>query len=307
MVGVGAVGAVVAAVTMRRGLASEIVLVDADEQRASGTALDLGYAAPLGPAVDIRAGSVQDLAGARLVIVTAGENEQAGGTTDRSDPKGRLRLLDRNAAVYRDLIPEIARWVPDATVMVVTDPPDPLAELARSLLGHERVFSTGTVIDALRFRSHLARSFGVAPNDVHAQVVGEHGTTEVFLWSSATIAGIPVSFLAEQEGHDPARFRSGIEQAVRFANIDIIEGIGASRYGIGAAVGALAQSVTRDECRVFPVSAHSTAWGTTLSLPSVVGARGVLRSFEPPMDDTERAAMAAGARALRDAASTVLA
>ena len=123
-------------------------------------------------------------------MITAGINEKAGGATDRSDPQGRLRLLDKNAEIYRDVVPKIARAAPGAVILVVTDPPDPLADIAREAAGHDRVLSTGTYLDSLRFRVHLGRHFGVDPNSVEAQVIGDHGTSQVFLWSTARIASI---------------------------------------------------------------------------------------------------------------------
>ena len=124
-------------------------------------------------------------------MVTAGVNEKDGGATDRSDPKGRLNLLHKNAKAYEDIIPKITQAAPDAVILVVTDPPDPLADLALRL-GHRKVLSTGTYLDSLRFRFHLARRLQVNPQSVEATVVGEHGTSQVFLWSGARIGGRPL-------------------------------------------------------------------------------------------------------------------
>src|SRR6266511_2721891 len=122
-----------------------------------------------------------------IVLVDRTPERANGGATDRSDPQGRLRLLDTNAKVYAQIVPQVASVAPEAVLMVVTDPPDPLADLTRRLAGHNRVFSTGTLIDSLRFRVHLADRLRVRPRDVQAMVVGEHGTSEVLLWSSATV------------------------------------------------------------------------------------------------------------------------
>jgi hypothetical protein len=117
--------------------------------------------------------------------------------TDRSDPKSRLRLLETNAEIYRDIVPRLVHAAPHAVILVVTDPPDPLADIARANVGHDRVLSTGTFLDSLRFRVHLAKHFEVDANQVEAQVIGEHGVSQVFLWSSARIAGVPISTLVE--------------------------------------------------------------------------------------------------------------
>src|ERR1700681_3567977 len=166
-------------------------------------------------------------------MITAGINEKAGGATDRSDPKGRLRLLDTNAEIYRHIVPQIVRAAPRAVLLVVTDPPDPLADVARTSAGHDRVLSTGTFLDSLRFRFHLAEHFDVDANQVEAQVIGEHGTSQVFLWSSVRIAGVPISTLMEQRGETLDGVRKQIEKSVRYANITIIEGNEASQFGIG--------------------------------------------------------------------------
>jgi len=148
VVGVGAVGsATVLSLVERGGSCREVVLVDRNTKRADGVAADLRYAAPLSPTVDVRSGSYEDLSDATVVVITAGVNEKAGGATNRSDPQGRLRLLQTNAEVHADIVPRLATAAPEAVVMVVTDPPDPLADLTRHLIGHDRVFSTGTLID----------------------------------------------------------------------------------------------------------------------------------------------------------------
>src|ERR1700741_4291686 len=157
IVGTGAVGAACAMTTVMRGCASELVLVDRRRDRAKGTATDLGYGAPLSSTTKVMDGDYSDLSGAALVMITAGVNEKSGGATDRSDPLGRLRLLDKNAEVYREVIPAITVAAPDAVLLVVTAPPAPLAYLTRELAGHERVLSTGTLLDSLRFRVHLGR------------------------------------------------------------------------------------------------------------------------------------------------------
>jgi L-lactate dehydrogenase len=261
---------------IEREVCRDIVLVDAVQARAAGVALDLRYAAPLTAAVDVWAGGYEHLAGAALVIITAGVNERAGGAIDRSDPQGRLRLAVANARIYADIVPRVVEAAPEAVLMIVTDPPDPLADITRGLAGHSRVFSTGTLLDSLRFRVHLAERLGVQTGDVQAMVVGEHGTSQVLLWSAATVAGQPV-------------------------NISIIEGTGASRYGIAAVVARLSAAVLRDERVLLPVGIYHPKYGTTLSLPAVVGANGVDDVLEPRMTVDERDGLERSAAILRAA------
>jgi L-lactate dehydrogenase len=193
IIGGGGVGSATLLSLVMRGVACQVVVLDKNQERAEGVVADLQYGATLSPAVELLAGDYSDLADAVLVIVTAGINEKAGGATDRSDPAGRLKLLDINAGVYRDIIPRVVAVAPQALILVVTDPPDPLADLSRELAGHERVLSSGTFLDSLRFRLHLARRLKVNPMYVEAQVVGEHGTSQVFLWSSARVGGTPIA------------------------------------------------------------------------------------------------------------------
>jgi L-lactate dehydrogenase len=302
VVGVGAVGAAtVLSLIERGGTCREIVLVDRNAERAAGVAADMRYAAPLSPVVDVHAGDYQDLVDAALVVITAGVNEKTGGATDRSDPQGRLRLLDTNAKVYADIVPRVVAVAPEAVLMVVTDPPDPLADLTRHLAGHDRVFSTGTLIDSLRFRVHLADRLWVRPLDVHAMVVGEHGTSEVLLWSSAEVGGIPVLDLLGDNGRPLHTVREDIEKSIRYANITIIEGTGASQYGIGAVSARLVEAVLRDERAVLPVAAYNPDFDVTLSLVSVLGAGGVVQMYQPRMTPEERAALDRSVSTLREA------
>ena len=218
IIGAGAVGAACAMATTMRGLAGELVLVNRGRERAKGMATDMGYGAPLSSTTRVTDGDYSDLAGAAIVMITVGVNEKTGGATDRNDPAGRLRLLDKNAEVYREVIPQINAAAPDAVLLVVTDPPDPLAWLTRELAGHDRVLSTGTLLDSMRFRVHLGRKLKVAPATIEAQVLGEHGTSQVFHWSGARVGGVAIADALEQCGvaHD-GDFRATVEKEVRFA------------------------------------------------------------------------------------------
>src|ERR687896_404709 len=282
VVGVGAVGQACAFALMLRGSAREIVLVDRVAERAAGVATDMRYGLPLSTTVEITSGDWGDLAGAGVVLICAGVNEKSGGATDRADERGRLRLLESNASIYRDVVPRIVTEAPGAVLVAVTDPPDPLADLARALAGHDRVLSTGTTIDTLRFRVHLAAELGVNPSAVEGLVVGEHGTSEVMLWSSVRVAGTPLAdALSEDARHgslDDVRRR--IEHEVRFANITIIEGNGASQFGIGIACAQITEAILRDERVVLPVAAYRERLGVTIALPTVVGRDGAAGELE---------------------------
>ncbi len=301
IIGTGAVGCACALAAVTRGSARDIVLVNRTRKTAEAVATDIRYGIPLGPKVEIADGDSADLAGAGVVMITSGVNEKTGGATDRNDPKGRLRLLDQNAKIYRDIIPRIVRAAPEAVLLVVTDPPDPLADVARQAAPKARVLSAGTFLDSLRFRVHLGRHFGVDPASVEAQVVGDHGTSQVFLWSSARIGGVPVAALLKQRGETLEQLREQVEKDVRYANITIIEGHDASQYGIGIVSARIAEMVLHDERAVIPIGSLQKEFGVTLSLPSVVGAGGVLAVLPPELADEEREGLQKSAASLRAA------
>jgi L-lactate dehydrogenase len=305
VIGAGGVGSACLLSLVMRGIACHVVVLDKNHERAKGVVADLQYGATLSPAVELLAGDYADLADAVLVIVTAGVNEKAGGATDRSDPAGRLKLLDTNAGVYRDIVSRIVAVAPRALILVVTDPPDPLADLAREVAGHERVLSTGTFLDTLRFRFHLARRLKVNPMYVEAQVVGEHGTSQVFLWSSARVGGKRISELLDQSGQSLDAFRQSVEEDVRFANITIIEGTGASQLGIGMVTARIAEAILHDELAIIPMGSYNPQYGVTISLPSVLGRQGVSQILEPDMSEEERQEFQRSADILRNAVARI--
>ena len=304
VIGAGAVGSACLLSIVMGGCAREIVVLNRNRKRAIAVATDMQYGATLSSAVDIRDGDYPDLAGAALVMITAGVNEKTGGATDRSDPAGRLKLLDQNVDVYRQILPQLLRVAPEAVVLVVTDPPDPLADLVR-MFGFERVLSSGTFLDSLRFRFHLARQLNVNPNYVDAQILGEHGTSQVFLWSSASLAGVPLSDALQRTDRSREELQRSIEHDVRYANIAIIEGNQASQFGIGIASARIAEMVLRDERAVIPIGSYNTDYGVTISLPSIVGRKGVVQILEPQMSGEERQALARSADTLRNAVSRI--
>lgn len=296
IVGAGTVGRACLLATVMRGAASEIVLVNRNRKRAEGMITDIGYGAVLSPATVLRAGDYAELVGAELVMLSAGVNEKSGGATDRNDPEGRLRLLAKNAEIFRDIVPRIASAAPDALLLVVTDPPDALADIARQAAPKLRIASAGTFLDSLRFRVHLARKLDVHPRAVEAMVLGEHGTSAVFLWSTARLGTQPVLDLLGGK-----QARSDVEQEVREANIEIIEGSGASQLGIGVACARIAEIMMRDERAVLPLGSHSRRYGVTLSLPTVLGRGGVLRRIDPVLDEEETAGLQRSAEHIRSA------
>jgi len=283
VIGAGAVGSACLLSSILRGIAREIVVVNRDRKRATALVTDLQYGAALSAAVRIRDGDYSDLTGAALVMITAGMNEKAGGATNRNDPAGRLKLLESNVGIYRQILPETFRAVPEAVILVVTDPPDPLADFVRT------------------FRFQVARHLNVDPASVEADVLGEHGTSEVFMWSSAQVAGVRVLEALQQTDQGREELRRSIEQEVRYANITIIEGNQASQFGIGMVSARIAEIVLRDERAVIPIGSYNPKYGVTLSMPSVLGHAGVAQILEPAMSQEERQALSRSAETLKAA------
>lgn len=287
VIGAGAVGRACLLSLVAAEVAREIVLVNRTLKRAEGMVTDLQYGATLGAAVKLSAGDYADLKGSSVVLITAGVNEKEGGATDRGDDEGRLRLLSDNVNVYKDIIPKIVAAAPEAVLLVVTDPPDPLAELTRALAGHNKVISSGTFLDTQRLRFHLAQRLGVHPNSVNGLVLGEHGTSQVVVWSSVQVGGVPLKGVLECSQAQCERFQEEIEEEVRHANITIIEGTGASQLGIGMVAARLTKAILNDEHVVLPVGSHVPEYGMTLSVPSVVGRQGVIRRLTPHLSPKE--------------------
>ena len=305
IIGTGNVGSACAMAAAVRGSAREIVLVNRTRRTAEAVATDIRYGIPLGPKVDITDGDYGDLEGAEVVLITSGVNEKTGGAADRNDPQGRLRLLEKNARIYRDIVPKIVNAAPGAVLLVVTDPPDPLADVARETSAKAIVLSAGTYLDSQRFRVHLGKHFGVDPAHVEAQVIGDHGTAQVFLWSSARVGGVPIAALLQKRGEMLADLREKVEKEVRYANITIIEGHNASQYGIGIVTVRIAEMVCNDERAVIPIGSFQKEFGVTLSLPSVIGRGGVIEVFEPEMSEEERVGLQRSAEFLKSALSRI--
>ncbi|MGA2891441.1 MAG: NAD(P)-binding domain-containing protein [Xanthobacteraceae bacterium] len=305
IIGTGTVGCACAMAAVNRGSAREIVLVNRTRKTAEAVATDLRYGTPLGPKVDITDGDYDALKGSGVVLLTAGVNEKTGGATDRDDPQGRLRLLDKNAEIYRDIVPRIVRAAPEAVIVIVTDPPDPLADVARDAAreagGKAQVISAGTFLDSQRFKLHLGKHFGVDPTTVEAEVIGDHGTSQVFLWSSARVGGVPIATLLKQRGETLKGLREAVEKEVRYANITIIEGHDASQYGIGIVSVRIAEMILRDERAAIPIGSPQKEFGVTLSLPSVVGRGGVIEVLQPELSDEERDGLQKSAKTMKDA------
>ena len=304
VVGAGAVGATAAFAMVMSGTASEVVLVDANEKLAAAQAQDIAHAVPFARAVQVRHGSYAELAGAGAIVLAAGVAQKPGET--------RLHLLERNAAVFGAIIPAALAAAPDAILLVASNPVDVMTQVAARISGlpRSRVIGSGTILDTARFRALLAAKLGVTPKSVHAHVGGEHGDSEVLLWSGAAAAGVPVDRCAEQLRRPlTAEDRAAIDDGVRRAAYHIIDGKGHTAFGIGGGLSRIVAAIAGDERAVLTCSVlNDSVLGVpevALSLPRVVGRQGVVDTVMPHLSDEETAALKRSAEILKDAATSV--
>jgi L-lactate dehydrogenase len=297
IVGTGMVGATAAYALVMRGVGREIVLIDKNMKRAQAEADDIFHAVPFAHSLQVRAGDYPDLAGSHVVILTAGVSQHLG--------EPRLQLLARNAAVFADVVPEVLEYAPDAVLVVATNPVDVMTHLTARYAGKygvppTRVIGSGTTLDTARFRVLLASYLGVDSQHIHAYVVGEHGDSEVLTWSLVTVGGMPLAEFCRQQGIELNEgVRKEIDHRVRDAAYTIIEGKGATYYGIGAALARIVDAILRDQRSILTVSTPVVkilnVCDVTISLPHLVGREGVLASFPLPLSEEEAAALEASA------------
>jgi L-lactate dehydrogenase len=303
IVGSGNVGATAAFAMVMRGVGRQIVMVDLDRKRAQAEADDILHAVPFAQPLQVRAGDYEDLAGAAVVVITAGARQKPGET--------RLQLLERNAAVFRDVVPQVLRNAPEAVLVIASNPVDVMTHLAARYarefgVPSSRVVGTGTTLDTARFRALLSRYLGVDAHHVHAYVLGEHGDSEVVAWSEVGIGGIPLEefcILGTQEITEDVRKQ--IEDEVRHAAYSIIEGKGATYYGIGAAIAQIVNVIVRDQRAILtvctPMDEVVGVPDVTVALPNVIGGQGVISTCLFELSDEERERLRASAQIVRDA------
>ena len=299
------VGATSAYAMVMRGVGREIVLVDLDRGLSEAQAQDITHATPFAYPLPVRAGEFADLADAGIVMLSAGVSQKPG--------ESRLDLLARNARVFAAIIPQVLAAAPDAVLLVATNPVDVMTQIAARISGLPpgRVIGSGTILDTARFRSLLGAHLGISPKSVHAYVLGEHGDSEVLCWAGAIAGNAPIADFAEDVGRPlTADIKAGIDAGVRRAAYRIIEGKGATYYGIGGGIARIAQCIEADERAVLAVSMVTGQVGpvsdVALSLPRVIGAGGVVADLQPALDGDEEAALTRSAEILKEAVESVV-
>jgi len=304
IVGTGFVGSSAAYAMVMRGVGSEIVLVDLNEEMALAQAQDIVHATPFAAPIAVRAGHYDDLKEAAIVVLTAGVSQHPGET--------RLQLLDRNAAVFKSIIPNVLAAAPDAILLIATNPVDVMTQVAANVSGlpPQRVIGTGTILDTARFRALLGDHLGISPHSIHAYVLGEHGDSEVLAWSGTMVANVPINaFAAQVRAAMTKQVRARIDEGVRHAAYTIIEGKGATYYGIGAGIARLVHAILGNEHALFTTSiVNKDIEGVSdvaLSIPRVIGSRGVICDIFPDLNTEEHDALRRSAEILKQAVNSL--
>ena len=299
IVGVGNVGATFAYSLLLSGLAAEIVLIDLNRSRAEGEAMDLSHAVPFAHACRIWAGDYADCAGAIVTVIAAGANQKPG--------ESRLDLVKRNSAIFQETVPQVTRHNPNGILLIATNPVDVLTYVTWRLSGlpHRRVIGSGTTLDTARFRYLLSQRFGVDARSVHAHIVGEHGDSEVPVWSLANIAGmrLPDYCDANTSVYDQEEMDDLFRQT-RDAAYQIIERKGATYYAVAAGLMRIVEAIVRDQSTVLSVSSLLEDYlGVTdvcLSLPTVVNRAGVERVLRLKLSHQETDSLRRSAEILKN-------
>jgi L-lactate dehydrogenase len=286
-----------------RGVGREIVLVDRNGARAEAEADDIRHAVPFAHPLEVRAGAYADLANCRVVVLCAGVGQKPG--------EPRLELLRRNAQVFRDVVPQVLANAPDAVLVVATNPVDVMTHLtaryaAQCGVSPGQVLGSGKTLDTARFRSLIGAHCGVDPHHVHAYVIGEHGDSELLTWSLATVGGMPLEAFARLRDIELTdAIRGEIDAKTRRAAYTIINGKGATYYGIGSALASIVATILHDRRSVLtvccPAAEVESVADVTLSVPRLVGGRGVLETFPLPLSLAESAGLRASAGVVRKA------
>lgn len=299
MIGCGFVGSASAYALMQSGIFSELVLIDANKDRAEGEAMDISHGVPFAKPMKIYAGDYDDIVDAGIIIITAGAAQKPGET--------RLDLVHKNVNIFKSIIPEIKKRDCKGILLVVANPVDILTYTALKLSGFpkERVLGSGTVLDSGRLKYELSEHLNVDSRSVHAFIIGEHGDSEIAAWSSANVSGVPLDHFCELRGHfEHEESMENIAERVKNSAYEIISKKNATYYGIGMAVRKICETIIRDEKSVLPVSSYIDGdYGindVVLSLPAVVGAEGVQTRVPISLSDEEKAKLQESAKTLKE-------
>jgi L-lactate dehydrogenase len=304
MIGCGFVGSAAVFSLMESGLFTEIVLIDVDHAKAEGEAMDISHGIPFGKPMKIYAGTYDDIVGAEIIIITAGANQKPG--------KTRLDLVHKNVAIYKHIIPEIAKRNFQGILLIVSNPVDILTYVAMKLSGlpENHVIGSGTVLDTARLKYQTGELLGVDSRSVHAFIIGEHGDSEIAAWSSANISGIPIDDFCEMRGHySHDKEMDIIGDKVKNSAYEIIKRKQATYYGIAVSIRRICEVILRDEKSILPVSnmmhGEYGIEDIALSFPAIVGKNGIETKVPISLDEEEVSALIKSSELLKDIMKSV--
>lgn len=304
MIGCGFVGSAAVFSLMESGLFTEIVLIDVDHTKAEGEAMDISHGIPFGKPMKIYAGTYDDIVGAEIIIITAGANQKPGET--------RLDLVHKNVAIYKHIIPEIAKRNFQGILLIVSNPVDILTYVAMKLSGlpENHVIGSGTVLDTARLKYQTGELLGVDSRSVHAFIIGEHGDSEIAAWSSANISGIPIDDFCEMRGHySHDKEMDIIGDKVKNSAYEIIKRKHATYYGIAVSIRRICEVILRDEKSILPVSnmmhGEYGIEDIALSFPAIVGKNGIETKVPISLDEEEVSALIKSSELLKDIMKSV--
>lgn len=304
IIGCGFVGASAAFSLVESGIFSELVLIDANREKAEGEAMDLSHGMPFVRPIDIYAGNYDDLSDCGLIIVTAGANQKPNET--------RMDLVNKNVGIFKSIIPEIKKRDCEGILLIVSNPVDILTYVALKLSGFpaNRVIGSGTVLDTARLKYLLGEHLDVDSRSVHAFIIGEHGDSELAVWSSANVSGIGLNHFCELCGHyNHMEAMQKLYEDVRDSAYEIIRKKGATYYGIAMAVRRIAECVVRNERSILPVSSliqgHYGLNDICMGVPTVVGSGGVQKVLDIPLNEEEQQKLLTSANALKKVLDTL--
>lgn len=305
MIGCGFVGSASAFALMQSGLFSEMVLLDADQNKAEGEALDISHGLPFAKPMQIYAGGYDDITDAAIIIVSAGASQKPGET--------RLDLVKKNVGIFSTIMPEIAKREVKGILLIVANPVDILTFVAQKQSGlpESRVFGSGTVLDTARLKYLLGEHLRVDSRSVHAYIIGEHGDSEMAAWSCANVSGLPLESFCEMRGHhNHDETMHQIADQVKNSAYEIIEKKHATYYGIAMSVKRICEAIIRDEKSILPVSSmmHGEYGieGVTLSMPAVVGKNGIEKLVPIKLSEEEQGQLKASADTLKGVLKEVM-
>ena len=304
VIGCGFVGSTIAYTLMQKGTFSELVLIDAVQAKEEGEAMDISHGLPFAHSMDITAGRYEDIADAAVVIITAGANQKPGET--------RLDLVQKNSRIMKSIVDEIKRVKCEGILLIVSNPVDILTQVALEESGFpkERVIGSGTVLDTARLKYLISQKLDVDSRNVHAFIAGEHGDSELAVWSCANIYGIGLRDFARLRGFDDfSAEMDEIYHAVRDSAYEIIERKGATYYGIGMAAARIAEAIVRDSHTVVPVSVSLNGEyglsGLCLSIPTIIGNKGAEQVLQINLSEEEEEKLRRSASELKEVLSQI--